>query len=215
MNRTSAFVVSALLLLAACAGSGNGAADYARAMQYMRGAGVTQDQAKGMEFLLKAADAGHAEAQVAMGYYYLKGTNGVAQDSAKAMEYLTKAAEQGNRDAQYNVGLAYVRGEGTAADFAKAYEWFEKAAYQDDAGAQYNMGVMIINGEGAVADPVAAYVWFRLANEKGHAGAAEGMEAAKNDMTSEQAKEIDREYAKISRKITKPAGTTSAETVPL
>ena len=215
MNLKHAVVVSALLFLAACGGSGSGTADYARAMQYMRGTGVTQDQAKGVEFLLKAADAGHAEAQVTMGYYYLKGTNGVAQDSAKAIEYLEMAAEQGNRDAQYNMGLAYVRGEGTAADFAKAYEWFEKAAYQDDAGAQYNMGVMIINGEGAVADPLAAYVWFRLANEKGHAGAAEGMEAAKNDMTSEQAEEIDREYAKISRKIKKPAGAVSPNSVPL
>lgn len=215
MNFRRTFIVSALLLLAACGNSGNGAADYARALQYMRGTGVAQDQTKGMEFLLKAADAGHAEAQLTMGYYYLKGTNGVAQDSAKAMEYLEKAAEQGNRDAQYNMGLAYVRGEGTAADFAKAYEWFEKAAYQDDAGAQYNMGVMIINGEGVVADPLSAYVWFRLANEKGHSGAAEGMDSAKNDMTSEQAEEIEREYAKISRKIKRSAGAVPTADIPL
>ncbi len=196
-----------VVLLAACGGSAaQGAADYATAVKYMRGEGVAKDEQKAMEYLQKAVNAGNDRAQLALGYFYLQGTGGVAKDTTKAVEFFTMAAEQGNRDAQYNVGLAYVRAEGVTKDLAKAYEWFMKAAYQDDAGAQYNLGVMSINGEGHEKDPLAAHSWFKLAHEKGHDGADEGMEAAKSDMTEDQIKEIDRAYAKIARKIKKPAG---------
>lgn len=197
--------VASFILLAACGGSAaQGAADYATAVKYMRGEGVAKDEQKAMEFLVKAVNAGSDRAQLAMGYFYLRGTGGATQDAAKAVEFFTMAAEQGNRDAQYNVGLAYVRGEGVEKDLVKGFEWFEKAAYQDDAGAQYNLGVMSINGEGHEKDLLAAHVWFKLAHEKAYGGADKGMEAAKSDMTEDQMNEIDREYAKVVRKIKKP-----------
>lgn len=209
------FIIGAVLL-AACGGSASqGAADYATAVKYMRGEGVAKDEQKAMEYLVKAVNAGNDRAQLAMGYFYLRGTGGATQDAAKAVGFFTLAAQQGNRDAQYNVGLAYVRGEGVEKDMAKGFEWFEKAAYQDDAGAQYNLGVMSINGEGGEADPLAAYIWFKLAHEKAYKGADEGMEAAKADMTEDQIKEIDREYAKVARKIKKPAQAISVGAQPL
>lgn len=198
--------VASLIALAACGGSAvQGAADYATAVKYMRGEGVAKDEQKAMEFLEKAVKAGSDKAQLAMGYFYLRGTGGATQDAAKAVGFFTMAAEQGNSDAQYNVGLAYVRAEGVEKDLAKAYEWFEKAAYQDDAGAQYNLGVMALNGEGRESDPLVAYIWFALAHEKAYDGAEEGMDEAKAVMTEDQIKEIDREHAKVARKIQKPA----------
>ena len=207
-------VVLVCFFLAAC-GSGNGAADYALAVKYMRGDGVQKDEAKAMSYLTKAVEAGNPNAQLGLGYYYLKGTGGIQKDPVKALNLFTQAAEQGNPDAQYNVGLAYVRGEGVVKDLAQAYTWFEKAAYQDDAGAQYNVGVMSINGEGRAVDPLVAYVWFRLANDKQYNGAKEGMDVAMASMNDEQKKQTDREYSRVARKIKRPAGKTANVSQPL
>ncbi len=198
------FIFGMIFLVACNSNPTQGAADYAMAVKYMRGSGVAKDEQKALTYLVRAADAGNPQAELAMGYYFLKGTGGIKQDSAKAAAFFTKAAEQGNRDAQYNVGLAYVRGEGVAKDLTKAYRWFEQAALQDDTGAQYNVGVMAMNGEGRTADSLTAYVWFKLASEKAYGGAVEAMDTANTGMTADQAKEIDREYAKVLRKIKKP-----------
>lgn len=204
MNFNKFFVLSSFLLLVACSGNAaKGAADYALAVQYMRGDGVPKDEQKAMTYLTRAAAEGNANAELGMGYHYLQGSAGLTKDSEKAAVFFTRAAKHGNRDAQYNIGLAYVRGEGVTKDLAKAYTWFEKAAYQDDAGAQYNLGVMSVNGEGTAKDPLTAYVWFRIADEKAYGGAKEGMDAAKVDMTADQANDIDRTYEKISRKVKK------------
>ncbi len=201
----------ACILLAACSGNATkGAADYALAVQYMRGDGVQKDEQKAMTYLTRAAAEGNANAELGMGYHYLQGTAGLQKDAEKAAEFFTRAAKHGNRDAQYNIGLAYVRGEGVAKDLAKAYTWFEKAAYQDDTGAQYNLGVMSVNGEGTAKDPLTAYVWFRIADEKAYSGAKEGMDAAKADMTSDQANDIDRTYEKISRMVKKSANSAGS-----
>jgi TPR repeat protein len=58
---------------------------------------------KAAEWYRKAAEQGHAEAQVRLGLLYKKGT-GVQKDLAKALEWFEKAAAQGYIDAQYRVG---------------------------------------------------------------------------------------------------------------
>jgi TPR repeat protein len=204
------------VLLSSCNGnSAKAKADYELALKYLNGGfGIEVDQAKGIAYMQKASDEGNTDAQVTLGYYYLKGSNGLVKDEAKAVELFTKAAEKGHRDAQYNTGLAYVRGQGVKVDFDKAFPWFKKAAYQDDAGSQYNMGVMLLNGEGTVANPLEAFVWFKLAYQKGYDGAGEGMDAARNDMTSEQLKEVDAEFDKISKMIKKPPVSAPEATNP-
>lgn len=194
------------LVLAACAGSPTEARqDYEQAVALLKGIGVQQDTEQGMDLLVRAADGGNADAQLALGFYVMKGTGGMEQDSARAFAFFEQAAEAGKRDAQYNVGLAYVRAEGVAKDYAKAVSWFEKAAYQGDAGAMYNLGVMHLNGEGTVKDPVTAYAWFTLAAERGFDGADDGKASARADMTPEQAEEIERTIRKTRAKIKEPA----------
>jgi TPR repeat protein len=74
---------------------------------------VEKDATKALALFTAAADAGNAEAQLALGYLYMKG-DGVAADATKALALFTSAAEGGSRDAQYNVGLAYMRGQGVS-----------------------------------------------------------------------------------------------------
>src|SRR3989338_9313954 len=200
MKKISA-ILAALAILSACSNDPAKAwADYETAVKYLRGEGVALDQAKGTEYLMRAAKEGNADAKLALGFSYMKG-RGVEKDLKRAFENFLAAAEQGLSDAQYNVGLSYIRAQGTEKNYAKAAEWFEKSALQADAGSQYNLGVMYFNGEGVTRNPVQAYVWFRLAADRYYDGAAEGMEKAKNSIQKEMLPELDRAVAKTASKI--------------
>jgi len=87
----------------------------------------------------KAAQAGYAPAQSALGIMYLMG-RGVPQDEAQARAWVRMAADQGFAPAQTNLGLMFERGRAAPKDDAQAAEWFRKAADQEFAPAQYHLG---------------------------------------------------------------------------
>ena len=64
----------------------------------------------------KAAEQGHARAQVNLGTSYGQG-KGVAQDDAEAVKWYRKAAEQEEPLGQFNLGLCYAKGKGVAQDW--------------------------------------------------------------------------------------------------
>jgi len=87
----------------------------------------------------KAAQAGYAPAQGALGIMYVTG-RGVPQDNAQARGWLRMAADQGFAPAQSNLGLMYERGRVAPRDDGQAVIWFQKAADQEFAPAQYHLG---------------------------------------------------------------------------
>ena len=120
--------------------------------------------------VLRRAQEGDAEAQVAMGIRYYKGED-VPKDDAKAMEWWRKAAEQGNTAGQYLVGRMYASGEGVTKDEVKAAEWFRKAADRGHAHAQNDLGDLYYFGRGVSRDYGTAAVWFGKAAAQGHSDA--------------------------------------------
>jgi tetratricopeptide (TPR) repeat protein len=129
----------AIPLLETLAGKGHIGAQYALGFCYRQGQGVTPDQDKGRELILKAAEQGYAKAQLWIGRSYI----GVKSDYAKALEWFQKAADQGDANAQAEIGDLYFGGYGVTEDKAKAAEWYKKAAEgyqkridQGDAKAQ-------------------------------------------------------------------------------
>ena len=80
------------------------------------------------------AEAGDAEAQVALAGLYLAG-EGTAADPAAAFQWYRRAAEAGHPVAQLNLGDLYRRGAGTPRDLVAAYVWFALAADQGRAWA--------------------------------------------------------------------------------
>ena len=74
------------------------------------------------KFCSVAAEQGHAEAQINLGYMYQYG-KGVKQYYFKAFELYQKAAEQGDASAQNNLGVMYDNGQGVKQDYFKAVEW--------------------------------------------------------------------------------------------
>ena len=138
--------------------------------RYYHGDGVAKDLEQAVEWFRKAAEQGHAKAQLYLALCYAKGL-GVAKDPEKAVYWYRKAAEQGFAKAQNNLGFCYAKGEGVAMDLEKAVYWYRKAAEQGDIKAQFALGVCYNNGRGVTKDLEKAVYWYRKAAEQGHAKA--------------------------------------------
>jgi len=82
---------------------------------YLQGKGVSQDYAEAAKWSRKAAEQGHAAAQVSLGSMYIQGT-GVPRDYAEAEKWFRKAAEQGDHMAQSMLGSI-------TKDSIEAYMW--------------------------------------------------------------------------------------------
>lgn len=149
--------------------NGDAAAQAALGMNYERGlSGFPEDFAKAAAWYCKAAEQGHAMAQLSIGIAYNQG-QGVPQDYAQAAFWWRKAAEQGIGQAQSNLGVLYFNGQGVPQDNAQAAFWYRKAADQCDADAQHNLGLLYYAGKGVPLDHAQAAAWLRKAAEQGHA----------------------------------------------
>jgi TPR repeat protein len=122
----------------------------------------TGDDATALRIWRQLADAGNAEAQLALGTMYEFG-EGVPATLAEAAKWYRKAAEQGNVEAQLNLGFMHVNGQGVSRDYAKALIWYEKAAQQGSALAQYSVAALSEKGLGTPKDLVKAYKWYSIA----------------------------------------------------
>ena len=118
----------------------------------------------------KAAAAGSADGQYALGIMYAKG-EGVSTDYVKAVEWYQKAAAQGHVNAQASLGEIYMLGNCIPKDTAKAQEWLQKAATQGNADAQFNLGEMYDYGKGVPEDDIKAFEWYKKAAAQGNAQA--------------------------------------------
>lgn len=102
------------------------AADTAKGLQYERGdGGVLVDYVKARSWYQKAADAGYAEAEYALGIMDMAG-RGASKDEKKAVEWFRRAAEHGLAEAQVQLGGELLAGLGTAdgkPDRVEALKW--------------------------------------------------------------------------------------------
>jgi hypothetical protein len=89
--------------LQAGAASGDPDAMYHLAQRYRRGKEIPQDIPQAVEWLLRAADLGHAHAQSSMGVRYYYG-EGVPKNHRLAMKWYLAGAAKKEPEALYNVG---------------------------------------------------------------------------------------------------------------
>jgi hypothetical protein len=101
----------------------------------MNGDGVEKDPVEAVKWYRKAAEQGHADAQVNLGECFMNG-QGVAKDPVDAVKWYRKAAEQGLAIAQLSLGVCFNYGQGVAKNLTEAVEWYRKAAEQGDAVAR-------------------------------------------------------------------------------
>lgn len=141
-----AFVVAALLWAGTAVAAGNGQSDVGK--------------------LMRAAEAGEAQAQYELGLAFLTG-DGVTQDDSAAVHWFTLAAAAGLPSAQGNLGFLYLQGRGVPRDPQQAVQWLRQAAGKDVAAAQHNLGWMAQVGEGMPVDAETAIKWYAAAAGSG------------------------------------------------
>jgi localization factor PodJL len=151
--------------LIASAAAGDPAAAYevgVRLTQRLGPAGTEQ----AVSWLDRAAKAGIAPAQLALGGIYEKGL-GVGRDPQLARVYYLAAAQRGNAKAMHNLAVLYAQGAAGNPDYATAAEWFRKAAMHGLPDSQFNLAVLYDRGAGIERNPVEAYKWFAMAARHG------------------------------------------------
>lgn len=159
--------VSALTWYAMAAEQGHAPAQFALAQLLKKDAGTIAFDA-----ITRAAAAGQAQAQCAMGDRYAQGA-GVAQNWFEACRWYERAAQQGDATAQCALAVCYADGKGVKQDMAHAFIWFEKAAAQNVPQAQWNLGELYATGlPGVEADPKKATLLCKRAANAGFAPAS-------------------------------------------
>lgn len=126
-------------------------------------AAMREDFVEAARLFKRAAEQGHAEAQLYLGLLYKEG-KGLPKNDNKSANSFRKAAEQGSAEAQFNLGLMYYMGRDLPQDYAESVKWYRLAAKQGNAYAQANLGHMYAQGLGVPNDDVRAHVWMYLAS---------------------------------------------------
>lgn len=122
-------------------------------------------------WLLKAAERGLVDAQVAAGHWLL-GADSEDRDLFKGIAWHLKAGEQ--QDSRAWRALADVF-RNNAEELAT--KGFRRAADLGDAQAQYVVAQQYATGSGVFKDPAVAVSWYKLSAEQGHAEAQSALGA--------------------------------------
>ena len=99
------------------------------------GLGTSQDYNNAFEYISKAANRGHRDAQALLAEMYAKG-HGVSQNSAMAFYWYKQAAEQGDATAMYKLGVMSFEGEGIPVDPSASYVWLQDAVKAGNKDAE-------------------------------------------------------------------------------
>ena len=147
--------------------------DYANGMiSYRQGDFVTA-----MPLLRKAADAGHAEAQVV-----LASILDAAESNEEAVAYYRKAAAAGNLDGIFGLGIMLASGEGVKKDVKEAKILITRAAEGGHKQAIRSLAQIYLRGELEVTEEqqkgAAALKWITLAADDNFMPALEALEKA-------------------------------------
>lgn len=121
---------------------------------------LPQDDKKAVTYIRKAAEQGHATAQLTMMRVAMRFPD---DTNDEAMMWLQKAAEQGEPQAMYNLGISYHRGDiDGEPNIEKSNELFRMAAEADCHDAFSRMAIIYINGEGVERNLKIAKYWAWL-----------------------------------------------------
>jgi TPR repeat protein len=159
----------------------------------------TEENLQAIELFLRAAEAGHSEAQFLVfkcsqhwqSILASVGECGLQIDKTAPIEWLRKSAESGFAEAQCILGLHYDTGQDVIQDAIEAAMWYRKAAEQGSAMAQRYLATCYENGNGVPQNYAEAVKWYRKAAEQEDAAAQcwLGMSYATGDGVSQDAVE--------------------------
>jgi len=145
---------------------------YERARYYGGVTGAALDLDQAFRYTRIAAEAGHLQAQVDLGFLYHDGNARVPKDLAASFMWFRKAAASGSTKAACMLGDFYRDGTGgVKQDFVEANTWYRRTAMADDACAprsQYELYAAYEAGRGVRKDLKTATQWLVKAAESGN-----------------------------------------------
>jgi len=142
---------------------------------YLRGIAVEKDEAKGLELLTAAADAGDAEALCQLGNFYEHG-DFVKQSFSEAARLYRLAAEQEDEgedvaQAQCFLSALLVSGHGVKENVKEGMQWLCKSADANYAPAHLRLGRFYLDGYNVEKNLKTAWRHFLAAAEHGESEA--------------------------------------------
>jgi TPR repeat protein len=127
-------------------------------LDLLKGQGVAQNAKRAFTLNAEAAKGGHADAVLAMGWFYLNGV-GVSSDIEKSRKWYRESARRGEPKAMFSLGqIAY-----DEEDFADAVRWFTRASQAGHARSLYWLGKLYWRGHGVEQDQKQAKRLFHQA----------------------------------------------------
>jgi hypothetical protein len=109
------------------------------------------------EYLLKAAESGHAGAENEIGNAYLRGLWGVRKDARAAIFWLERSASKGDEVAQGSLAMLFRDGDFVERSDARAAELFLASARKGYAASQFNYYLLVREGVGAPRNEIIAW----------------------------------------------------------
>ncbi|TIB86589.1 HCP-like protein [Wallemia mellicola] len=98
------------------------------------------DPRRSIAWYTRAAEKGHAEAELALSGWYLTGSEGVLKQSdSEAFLWARRAANQGQANAEYAVGYYSEVGIGVKQDLELAKKWYTRAAQKGNQRASQRL----------------------------------------------------------------------------
>lgn len=132
------------------------------ALMYLRGEGVTRDEARGLELLRGSADEGYSAAQYLLGLRYFYGL-GLPRDKKQAMSYLLAASADNDYRAVVFLKSIATGSRGEKRDHENIVATVKRKARSKVSDAQYTLAFMYLIGDGVPKDGVEEVRWYRAA----------------------------------------------------
>jgi TPR repeat protein len=157
--------VQGFLDIITAADRGHSNAEALAGMIYIDGAprfDLPPEPARGLKYMMSAAEHGLHHAQLALGMHYVTGKI-LPEDAHLAEKWLTLGALQS--DAQMHAALADMleKGEGVPRSISKALGFYTRAADMGDAWAAQKAAELLLAGKGAASDASKAFYYALLA----------------------------------------------------
>jgi uncharacterized protein len=131
---------------------------YNESLDLLQGNGIAKDEKRAFAQNAEAAHGGHADAVLAMGWFYLNGV-GVARDVERARKWYRESARRGEPKAMFSLGqISY-----DERDFSEGLTWFTRASDAGHGRSLYWLGKLYWRGHGVEQDKKQAMRYFHRA----------------------------------------------------
>ncbi len=131
---------------------------YSQSLSYLEGKGIEKAPVAAFSLNTQAAELGHRDAVLAMGWFYLNGV-GVEQNLDEAWYWYRKSARQGDPRAMFSLGyLCYID-----RNYSGAYTWFSQASEAGHKRSLYWLGKLHWKGYGVEQNRKTAMGFFAAA----------------------------------------------------